>query len=207
MNKRFILGVDVGFENTGLILFQVKKGELEFTNCKTIKTEKDNKKKALRVADDDVLRVQKIIKELRDFIFSGEFSELTVDDRLLVICEMPTGGAQGARPNRTMGMATAAVTAFLTLYDIPFETVTPTEVKVSVTGNKTASKRDIMTAVIKVLGGWVEKKETKRKEPNYIYHLGDKAMPEGYFEHIADAYGTVHHCHHNSPTFKIFVQV
>ena len=70
----------------------------------------------------------------------------------VVVMELPSGGAQGARANRCMGAATA-VAAVVELWvrtalpDVEFLARTPEDIKQATTGKRSGSKADVETAV------------------------------------------------------------
>lgn len=178
-----VVGIDAGFVHTGISIFNVINGKLQFHSCKSIGTEKAGKKKQVRVADDDSDRVMKLIIDLDKFLTDNG---VDANDVYCVI-ELPTGGAQGARANRTMGIITGAIVTFVTLKNIPVEYVSPNDVKIAVTGKKTASKDEIMDRIRKMLSKYSLPK-TKTE-----------------FEHIADSIGAILHVRKYSQLYKVFV--
>ena len=181
---KYVIGIDAGFVATGVSVFSVvKNGALTFHSCRTFVSEKSEKKKQIRVADDDSDRITKTILNLDEFL-----SEIGVDDnQMYCVIELPTGGAQGARANRTMGIITGAIVTYVTLKKLPVEYVSPNDVKIAVTGKKTASKDEIMDKIRKVLVKY-ELPKTKSE-----------------FEHIADSVGAILHVRKYSQLYKIFV--
>jgi Holliday junction resolvasome RuvABC endonuclease subunit len=186
---KYVMGLDAGFTSMGCIIFSLEDGDLYYRNAHTIRTEKQTKKKNMRVADDDTLRILDLVDGMYEFITNN----IQAGDRLHIVAELPTGGAQGARANRTMGIATGVVVSVLRLLakymNVTVEYVTPTEVKVSATGNKSASKDEMMEWFVEVMAD-----------------CGDEwaTMPKVVLEHIADAYGAVTHAWLHSELFSIF---
>lgn len=133
-----VLGIDAGFAAMGLACIDVD--EKRVVAAETIRTERSTRKRGIRVADDDAERCQTLASVLDDFYRTHEPH--------LVVVELPTGGAQGARANRAMGMATGVVAAWVALHAIPAEWVTPGEVKRAAAGRKDATKAQVEEAVL-----------------------------------------------------------
>ncbi len=130
-----LLGVDAGFAALGAVIIEdgtVLHGE-------AFRTAKTSKKHGLRVADDDAERCQQLARFLSRFIDEWRPAGAVV--------ELPSGGAQGARAHRAMGMAAAVAAAVLELSDLPAEWVTPAEGKKAAAGRKDASKEDVQRGV------------------------------------------------------------
>ena len=181
---KYVIGIDAGFVHTGISVFKVLDGGgLKFHSCKTIGTEKVDKKKQVRVADDDADRMMKLVIEMDKFL-----SETCAgSSNVYCVIELPTGGSQGARANRTMGMITGVIVTYVTIKDIPVEYVTPNDVKIAITGKKTANKDEIMNKVRKILGKY------------------DLPKTKVGFEHVADSVGAVLHARKFSQIYKIFI--
>jgi len=130
-----VLGIDAGFAAMGLVVAQ----DGRVIHYDTCRTERTAKKRGIRVADDDAERSQELARFLHDAIDEWRPAG--------AIVELPTGGAQGARANRSMGMATGIVVTVLELSRLPAEWVTPDDVKRAATGRRNASKADVQAAV------------------------------------------------------------
>jgi Holliday junction resolvasome RuvABC endonuclease subunit len=161
MNK-WLIGIDAGFRNVGMVAFN---SQLDIIDFCYIETKPFGKKYNVYVSTQDIFRVRKIVREMREFY---ESVVSVGEDTVLVSCELSTGGSQGARANRCMGMATAIMVTFLEIYGALTVWPTPGDVKKVLTGNKNAAKKIVQEAVI-------------RKYPQFI---GTKQIG---FEHIADA--------------------
>jgi len=163
---RIMLGIDIGFAATGWVAAEViGNGEYRPIASGVIVTEKDNHRRGLRVADSDVERCQVILRELTRTFCDHRPKALAV--------ELPTGGAQGARANRCMGMATAIAACIVDDWGLPCAWVTPQEVKKAVTGQRNASKQQMIGAI---RSGYPELQWPKGK----THH-----------EHVADAMGAL----------------
>jgi len=196
--KKHILGIDVGFAAMGLSLFAVVDYELVPVKFKVITSVKNFKKaKNIRVVDDDMERVKFMVGEFTKF-----YDKWLFDRNILVAMEMPTGGAQAARPNRCMGMSSALAITFFTMYEEPMELVTPQEVKLAMTGNRNASKVEMMQAAgikFKLKAGYDDRNKPK-------FEFNDKRFTLSEFEHIADSIGAVLHVQKTSELYKIFIK-
>jgi Holliday junction resolvasome RuvABC endonuclease subunit len=179
---KYLFCIDAGFVSTGLSIFLVENGKLIFNNCLTIQTKKSEKKKSVRVADDDSERIKNIIIGINEFI------DPYLNHSLMAAVELPTGGAQGARANRTMGMITGSIVTYLEIMGWPTEYVSPNDVKIAVTGSRKASKDEIMEKI-------------KKEFINFEY-LFPKTKSK--FEHIADSIGCAVHIKRHSEMFKMF---
>jgi Holliday junction resolvasome RuvABC endonuclease subunit len=212
MNNKWMIGVDVGFANLGYSFFKMDGSNPVLKKCGVIFTEKNSRKQDIRVVDDDIERIKKLVSEF----YIIHMDTIKINDIVFAACEHPHGGAQGARPNRTMGIATGMLTTYLYLFNYPFEVVPPNDIKFVTTGHKLASKIQVMDAVVERIGGeWMEY-EIKRKsldsELGYKitkkkrYTVLGEEYTESQFEHIADSIGAVFHVMKNSEMFKIFSQ-
>lgn len=140
MPDNTLVGVDLSFRNTGLVLAKPEHSDrgYDVVDCKNVRTEKASKKKALYVAQDDVLQAQLLYDGIRDFI---EAHKPTA-----VVVELPTAGAKGARSNRCMGMATGVIAGIAKETDLPFIWILPEDSKVALAGKKNASKKEMIKA-------------------------------------------------------------
>lgn len=129
-----ILGIDAGFVAMGLVLAEGRR----ILEARVLRTERGETKRAVRVADDDAERCQVLAR--------GLWAALQEWRPAGAVVELPHAGAQGARANRSMGMATGIVVACLEVAKLPAEWVTPAHVKAAA-GSKGASKADVEEAV------------------------------------------------------------
>lgn len=130
-----ILAVDAGFQALGLVVVEGERVQFALA----VRTERTAKKRGVRVADDDAERCALLARSLAEVIAAHH--------PVAAVVELPTGGAQGARANRAMGMATGVVVAMLEQHRLPAEWVTPADVKKAATGRRDGSKDDVQRAV------------------------------------------------------------
>lgn len=162
---------DIGFANTGYVIFDNKKP----IACGVIKTEKTTKKNT-RVSDDHSARSIVLAKNIDDLIYNYEIEG--------IIGELPSGGAQNARAMAFMMSAISIISSVGALCDLPMEWATPTDVKKAVTGKRSATKEEMMLRISQKFEFKIIK---KKKRIDYITPFGK--FPKGQFEHIADAFG------------------
>ena len=132
-----ILALDVGFANCGLVIFRGGRAEL----ATVITTTPVKKKRGIRKADDDSERCAKLARGIHAAIIDYGVR--------VIVAEMPSAGAQGARANRCMGMAAAIVVTLAEIESLPLVHVTPAEGKRATTGKNNGSKADVQAAVRK----------------------------------------------------------
>ena len=165
-----ILALDVAFSNTGWAILEYSDNEWKCLDAYVITTKPEHKKKKLRVADDDVRRSTELFATLSAIMVQANIKG--------VVAELPTGGAQGARPNRAMGMATSVAACLVEQFKVPAEYINPNDSKKTVTGNKNASKKQVQDAIIKKYPTCTKSFKLKR---------GSQTEYENKFEHAADA--------------------
>jgi len=158
------LAIDAGFQALGYVIMSVGPDKDQPIFYDAFRTEKnEGRKKGLRVADDDAVRCEKIVLELDRCIQQYQPSGALV--------ELPSGGAQGARANRAMGISTGLTVATMALRKIPCEWLTPSMVKKATAGTNNASKEEVQAGVEKLWG------------------IDFSSMPVWKRSHIADAFG------------------
>jgi Holliday junction resolvasome RuvABC endonuclease subunit len=116
-----VLGVDIGFAATGLVVVDPRTLRVLFAH--TYRSSASNRKRGVRVADADTERCQQLARFL--------WQTLTDDQHRIggVVVELPTGGAKNARSARAMGLATGVIATVLEYWGGPVEWVTPQQVK------------------------------------------------------------------------------
>lgn len=165
-----ILTLDVAFANLGWAIMKPHGAGWYCTDAYVIETKRSDKKKKIRVADDDVRRCTEHFAMLSAIIERCEIKG--------IIAEMPPGGSKSATSAKAMGMAKAVVACVAQAHKLPTEWITPDEGKVAATGKKNASKIQVQRAVVKKYPECTKSFKFKR---------GSKTEYEGRFEHVADA--------------------
>lgn len=140
-----ILAVDIGFGSTGMAVVAITPGgqpELYTYTC--LHTKPEHKRRGIYVAHDDVRRAMDITRGIRDYYMLNGCAGLAV--------ELPSGGAQGAKANRAMGIATGLVAALAEVSLWPVEWITPGESRKAAIGRETAPKgQDVKELVINAM--------------------------------------------------------
>lgn len=168
-----IFGIDAGFAKMGAVIVELSDvgdgdpASRQILYAETCRTEPTPRKRGVRVADDDAERCQELARFLIDTVRTHQPAGAVV--------ELPSGGAQGARANRAMGMATGVVVAVLEIAELPAEWVTPGDVKLAATGRRDGSKEAVQEAVREAFD-WGDCWSTK---------------PKWAQEHVADAAAAV----------------
>lgn len=181
-----ILGIDAGFATMGAVIVELSDvgdgdpASRQILFAETCRTEPTPRKRGVRVADDDAERCQELARFLIDTIRSHQPAGAVV--------ELPSGGAQGARANRAMGMATGVVVAVLEMTELPAEWVTPGDVKVAATGRRDGSKVAVQAAVREAFDWGRGDKGDKRRDDETRSHWPKHKWAQ---EHVADAAAAV----------------
>lgn len=158
-----VMGIDAGFQAMGVVVVDGRK--IRFAD--TCLTQRATKKRGVRVADDDADRCRQLARFLLDVIKGWQ--------PVGAVIELPSGGAQGARANRAMGMATGIVVAVLEATKVPAEWVTPQAVKKAATGKQSGSKSDVQVAVRSAFDWDSSKWGPWPKTKNKAEHVADAA--------------------------------
>lgn len=137
-----ILAVDVGFVATGVALMAREGAGWRAAMVACISAPPDPRKRKLLVAHQDAARVAHIARRLRDIVRNYGVKRIVV--------ELPHGGAQGARANRCMGMATAMIVALAECEGLAAEYYTPMDTRTAaVPGARKVSKDEVAAAMSK----------------------------------------------------------
>jgi Holliday junction resolvasome RuvABC endonuclease subunit len=97
-----------------------------------------------------------------------------------MIAELPSGGSKSSSAAAHMARGAAVFACAAETLDVVVECTTPGNGKKALTGNKNASKEDMMRAALVQFPGLAQWFKLKR---------GDASLPENRFEHVADAVG------------------
>lgn len=166
-----VLGMDPSFRNWGYAVgaYNVESGELHIDRLQLISTS-PTKSKSVRASSDD----------LRSAVVLHGALETVLEhyDPLVVFSEVPAG-AQSATAAKGLGIAVGVMASCKK----PLVQVTPNEVKLALTGNKKATKREMIEAAYRRYPdaqGWRTREE------------GGAVVPVNEMEHLADAVGAIH---------------
>lgn len=163
MSKIKIIGIDPSLRNTGICKGWLDLNTLEWgiEEVELAKTEK-GKVKTVRKSSDDYDRTRILYEAIKEAEKGAE----------IAFVEMPIG-SQSADAMKSYG----ACIALIATLDIPVIQVTPTQVKVHATGDKNATKEEMI--------GWAFKLFPKI---NWLQRAGKLTLNN---EHLADAVGAV----------------
>jgi len=187
-----LMCVDVGFSNMGVTIY-TNEG---LTFCDVINSEK-SARKTTRVSDDNARRVALLAKGLRDLC------EL---HSVVGICAEAPSGSQNARALAHMSMALAVVSVSAFFLGLPVEYYSAMEVKVALTGNKKASKQEMMVAAAQKFGFCIDTKTIKigkgkrsgKTSVQQSFSFNGQRYSAAAFEHIADSIGVWFAAQHNN---------
>ena len=130
-----LLALDVGFRFTGWSVFK----DNQIHGYGLIQTEK-SKSKMTRTSDDYAFRSAQIARRLKEIVEAHGVKG--------IVAELPSGGAQSAKAMVMMGMATAIVASVAAMLELPVEWASPGDVKMATVGRRSASKDEVIEAVI-----------------------------------------------------------
>lgn len=164
-----IVGIDPSLRNFGIVAadLDIETGDFKIMDMRLIESE-DNAKKAKTVRkNSDDLRRAKLLHD--------GFVEMCQGASIAFV-EVPVG-SQSARAMASYGICIGVLAAC----PIPMIQVTPTEVKLAMTGEKTATKDEMIEAAVKAhpYAKWMT-----RKSKGELVLLNDN-------EHLADAVGAI----------------
>lgn len=134
---RNILCLDAGFKSMGWAVLCGGK----IVDCGVFRTKETGRKGAVRVADDNAERVMDLTRRLRDLVQRHKVAGLLV--------EMPSGGAQSAKAMASMARSSTIAASMAGFFDLPYEWITPADVKIAAAGARTASKEEVKAGVLK----------------------------------------------------------
>jgi Holliday junction resolvasome RuvABC endonuclease subunit len=171
-----IIALDVAFTHLGASVLEYDTAsstnwDVLSTTC--LVTKPEAKKRHSYETDDKVRRVRILCKGLATLIEEWE--------PLLVAAELPSSGGKSAAAHASMGIAISVVTCVTELLDIPMRSYNWDDIKLKVTGKKTAGKKEIQEAIVKLYPALGVEHKSTRKDSKTGY--------TGNFEHIADSIG------------------
>ena len=136
-----ILAVDVGHANAGAVVVDPHQpAGHELVACHFCHTERSPLKKRYRYADDQASRSQELAR-----FYAGIIKDYDIKR---IIAELPTGGAPNSQAATDLARAATVLVAVGEVFGCAFEFYDPREVKKAATGKPTASKKEVMSAII-----------------------------------------------------------
>lgn len=185
--KLRILALDVAFTHTGVVILEYKKQNWTPVYTECIVTKPEAKRRHTYETDDKVRRVRIISESLNRIINQWQPQ--------LIAAELPISGGKSAKAHTSMGMAIAVVTCAASLLNKPLRNYNWDDIKIKLTGKRSASKREIQEAVVR---RWPDLGNKYRSERSCTGYTGN-------FEHIADAVGAGM-CAVDSETIQTLIQ-
>lgn len=131
MKQVAVIGIDPSLRNFALVKTMVDLDTQQIVSIERMSLVETTttKNKQVRKNSDDMERCRKIYKSLQEFI----------EGAVLVCAEVPVG----SQSSRAM-VSYAACVAILSTVELPMIQVTPNEVKLAATGDKNATKEDMI---------------------------------------------------------------
>ncbi len=164
-----VLLLDPALRNTGYVFLDPVSDSIVAHGV--LRTKKAAKKRHLRSADDTVAAIREILRGLRTLVEKHR--------PVMMVAELPVGGARSSRAAQAMAIAQAVVASVTEYLHVPLEVVAPEDVKKAATGKRAASKEEVQESIV---GRWPElgpAYKSTRSASGY----------DGTFEHVADALG------------------
>ena len=162
-SKRYVAGIDAGYGNCGIVVFDLSKKKFVYSECITPPAVKRNYK------------VEEFFERCQ---FVSNCLDIVADKFTLerIYCELPTGGSKSHSAIKGMAGAVAIIASFSTHNVIPMTLVTPTEIKRLVKPKGEVSKEEVQKVV-----------EEKLTDYGFEYPNSKKQVKE----HVADAAATL----------------
>lgn len=136
-----IMAIDAGFCHSGYAILEAdskSKFGARVIEIGLVETEKVSRKHAVRVADDNISRCQKLFQELK-------FIAETRDVKGLVV-EIPTGGSKSATATRAMALSAGVMACLAAAVQLPAEWTTPMDGKKALAKKANANKDEMINA-------------------------------------------------------------
>lgn len=134
-----ILALDPGFAATGAVVMEWKGNVWWPAEMKCIRTTKDDAKLGVRVAEQDVTRVQETARALVDIIDRHQIK--------MMVVELPHGGAQSSRAVRAMALSTGLIAGLVEYFGLAVEWLTPDDTRIAAVGSRKATKDQVMAGM------------------------------------------------------------
>src|SRR3990167_3168925 len=134
-----ILALDPGFAATGAVVMEWKGNVWWPAEMKCIRTTKDDAKLGVRVAEQDVTRVQETARALVELIDRHQIK--------MMVVELPHGGAQSSRAVRAMALSTGLIAGLVEYFGLAVEWLTPDDTRIAAVGSRKATKDQVMAGM------------------------------------------------------------
>ena len=166
-----VLGLDPSLRNWGIAegLLDLNTGELSSLNLTLVETKKDDTK-GVRQNSKDMVTAEELAAIVYPLARKAK----------VVFAEVPVG-SQSAAAMKSYGVC-VGILGTLRALGIQIIEVSPDEVKISLTGDKNATKKQMIQAAV----GWYPTANFPRERGKATGRIVDKA------EHVADAIAAIH---------------
>lgn len=203
---KYLIGMDVGFAHFGLSSFKLDPDTgIEFMSSYHIETEKAAKNSKTRVDSDNIRRVQELVGAVDSFILL-QTGKAVMDGKVFVAAEFPTAGTKDNKSAMAFGLGTGLLTAYLTLNRIPFEHVTPDEVKfVATNRTRKVDKKQVEAGMTELLEAEEVSFEGGNLSTYLDYYYCKKFATTAGREHVADSVAAAWWAVSYSNTYKAFI--
>jgi len=163
-----VMGIDIAFDKTGISLMEVShEGKQHIAGVWGIESQKGAPpgKAHIYKSDIDCQRAQYLASEVRKLVADW--------GPLLIVVELPHGGAKGARAARCMGIATGVIGALGAVWkDRGYPVIrwiTPGDGKVAALGKKSGSKAEVIKAISERYPGF----DWDSQKAKFLEHICD----------------------------------
>lgn len=177
-----VIGIDPGLAHFGWSVVDLYSDRERFVSCGCIRTDKSEKARKVKVADDNVRRARYLAVELAKVLDKYKPTHATSE-----AFSSPRSSSAAAKAAFSFGVLITSITS----RRMGLSTATPKEIKRAVTGSVSATKKQVQAALFEREGyGRIE---------DVLTRLADRkqtlpTLPRGKWEHPCDATGSVIAC-------------
>lgn len=159
--RRWLLAFDTGLATGGAALIDILTGQVHEVILLT--TEKSDKKRSVSASSDTMSRARDYVRQVRRFV--GE-------RRICAVAHESLSLPRNSRAAALIGISLGVIACITEMLDAPLIEASPQEVKLKVAGKKSASKDEVISAVIE-------------RQPDLEAKFSCEAR--GKWEHMADS--------------------
>ena len=178
MEGVFILGVDPGFAFFGLSVVQLLPDAERIVWVDVIRTQKTDKKREVRAADDNFHRAQ---------VIAAELHAVVKQHCPVAIAAEAASDPRNASAAGKIRMAWGVLADLCYVYQLPLVQVSPQDIKKALCGDKSASKEEVRAALEGRYSGQFDVFKAR-------FPPARPPKPNGQWEHGFDATGAVVTC-------------
>lgn len=196
--QKYLVGADVGFATFGLSVFKLDEDSgFEFVGAISLETQKASKASKTRVDSDNIRRITELIMLIDKFL-----NHAVGDGAMFVAAEFPTAGTQSSKAAMAFGMGTGLFASYLACRDIPFEHVTPDDVKLVAVGRRQkVDKHEVEAGITRVM----EQEGITFRGLTLSKYLDKFSPTKALRSHMADSVAAAWWAVTNSNNYKSFI--